>query len=297
MNVRLSELTDNKHISKIWQTCFTDDQVYINNYLKYCLPYTRTWLLETNKNELASCLSIIPSYILSNNNIYRGGYLYGVGTLPEHRGNSYSRILINAAIEDCKKEGLCYLLVKPASESLYQFYTNASFKKEIFKGITRLTPPYPIHSADKSINISEISASELYSAREKSFAGSHFLWTEEILSYAMLEAKNRSGSCKKIQSKAEIQGSNIYYIAYPDETNYNRIKILETNAKNSTELSLVISAIILEYPNPEEINIESSAEVLNKSFCVSIEKSALLLSFNREVSKLTEGFHLSMPME
>src|SRR3989339_901341 len=92
MTIRLASPEDNEHIFKIWYACFTDDQAYIMNYLKYCLPYTKTWVLGVENGEFVSCLSIIPSYFILNSKIIRGGYLYAVGTLPEHRGNSYSKI-------------------------------------------------------------------------------------------------------------------------------------------------------------------------------------------------------------
>ncbi|MFA6333954.1 MAG: GNAT family N-acetyltransferase [Bacteroidales bacterium] len=296
MIVRLAEVKDNEHIFKIWRACFTDDHVYIANYLKYCLPHTKTWLLGIKDDIYVSCLSVIPSFIIFNNVIYKGGYLYAVGTLPEHRGNSYSKILINAAIEDSRREGLSYLLVKPASEALYQFYIKFSFDKIISKSVSKFITSPIVCPVENSIITSDISVSELYSMREDFFSGTHFLWTKEILNYAIIEAKSRSGSCKKFQKNSKRSGSTLYYIAYPDELKSNKIKILETNAINPAEIKTIISVLMEEYPKIEEFEIESSLRFMDYAG-FTIEKSALLYLFNNDLSDFLKHLHLSLPLE
>ena len=296
MIIRLAQVKDNEHILKIWRACFSDDQAYIDNYLKYCLPYTKTWLLGLEEDLFVSCLSVIPSFTTFNKDIYRGGYLYAVGTLPEHRGNSYSKILINAAIKDCSLAGLSYMLVKPASESLYQFYIKSTFDVVISKGLSTFITASHVKPNENSIIASDINASELFLLQTVSFSDTHFLWPKEILSYALLEAKSRGGSCKKFQTNNEKSDHVLYYIAYPDDLNSNKIKVLETNAKNPVEVEALISVLKNEYPKIEETEIESSINFM-ESVSYTIERSALLLSFNEGLTNGLAKLHLSLPLE
>ncbi|MFA5848631.1 MAG: GNAT family N-acetyltransferase [Bacteroidales bacterium] len=296
MTTRLAFNKDSEHIFKIWYACFTDDKAYIMNYLKYCLPHTKTWVLEVENGEIVSCLSIIPSYFVLNSKIIRGGYLYAVGTLPEHRGNSYSKILIESAISDCQKNGLSYLLVKPATESLYNLYSRASFESTLYKSTTIHYVKHTNLIACNQITISPTDASELYSLRQNSFAGTYFLWPEKILEYVIIEALSRSGSCNKIEIVANKSCNLLYYIAYPTVVNKKRIYVLETNARNRIEIEYLKSSIISEYPGTEEIEIESSSDSPLKDNNI-VSRSALCHTFDKELTGNIEKLHLSLPLE
>jgi len=303
MTIRLASNKDSEHIFKIWHACFTDDQAYIMNYLKYCLPHTKTWLLEVENGEFVSCLSIIPSYFALDSKIIRGGYLYAVGTLPEHRGNSYSKLLMESAINECRKDGMSYLLVKPATESLFSLYSRASFEKVLYKS----TSVFFVKNSETAIDnimslssdirsLSSIEASDLYTLRQDSLANTCFLWPEKILEYAIIEALSRSGSCKKFDISNSETSRLIYYIAYPAEQNKKSIQVLETNVRNSLEIECLISVIRSEYPGTEEIEIISSSDFPSKNN-KSVSRSALLLPFDKGHSQYMEKLHLSLPLE
>ncbi len=294
MTIRLATNKDREHIFKIWLACFTDDQAYINNYLKSCFPHTKTWILEVEKHQFVSCLSIIPSYFNSENEINKGGYLYAVGTLPEHRGNSYSRILMESAINDCRKDGLSYLLVKPATDSLFNFYSQI-FKGTLVKSNTIYQVKDISHDPENNLSIYPLDITELYTLRQDSFAGSYFLWPKKILEYAIFEVLSRSGSCKKIEMISNQHSRFLYYIAYPIEENGKKIHVLETNVRNNKEVECLISAIISEYPCTEDIEIESSSAFFSSERVVS--QSALYLSFDATKTESLKKLHLSLPME
>ena len=64
MEIREATIKDREAIFKIWLSCFTDDQDYINSYLDYCFPYTTTLLLGNKTEGDVSVISILPSTIL-----------------------------------------------------------------------------------------------------------------------------------------------------------------------------------------------------------------------------------------
>ena len=88
----------------------------------------------------------------------------------------------------------------------------------------------------------------------------------------------------------------LYYIAYPDDLNSTKIKVLETNAKNPVEVEALISVLKNEYPKIEETEIESSINFM-ESVSYTIERSALLLSFNEGLTNGLAKLHLSLPLE
>lgn len=296
MIVRLATEKDEDSIFKIWQACFTDDEAYIDNYLKYCLPYTRTWILGITESEIASCLSVIPSFVTINRDIYRGGYLYAVGTLPEHRGNSFSRILMDSAINDCRKAGFSYMLVKPATENLFDFYIKSSFDKAVSKGVLTIRSDNTIKYTAPLPETRDINASELFSMRTSSMNDTLFFWNESILNYALIEARSRGGQCKKFDFIDDGVINTIYFVSYPDDLYPEKIKILETNVKNQSDLDILFLIIKREYSNMEEISLDCSTNNLRDSRVVS-QRSALFLTFNNELTPYLKRLHLSLPLE
>ena len=132
MVIREATINDKVHIAEIWRSCFTDDENYIELYLNHCLPHTNTWILGGEDGRFYSCISVFPTYFIKDGRKTSGGYLYGVGTLPDHRGKSYSSILINVAIRYLKENGHSYFLVKPATEGLFNLYSRLGFDHQLF---------------------------------------------------------------------------------------------------------------------------------------------------------------------
>lgn len=295
MIVRLASDKDSEHIYKIWHTCFSDDQVYITNYLKYCLPHTKTWILGLNENEFVSCLSVLPSFVLKNDKEIRGGYLYAVGTLPEHRGNSYSKTLMNEAIQASKNDGLSYMLVKPASDSLYNFYINSSFNRVLSGSVSVFQTKEPF-SPRLNITISALNAPDLFALRKEFFADKQYLWPEDILQYVIIEAQSRFGFCVKAIIEDENCNRALYFIAYPDDNCSSRIKVLETNARSPFEIECLISILKTQYPEMEETEIESPVDFI-ESVSYTVNRNALLLSFDEKSTSILDNLHLSLPME
>jgi ribosomal protein S18 acetylase RimI-like enzyme len=193
LDIRKATIADREAIFKIWLSCFTNDETYINNYLKYCFPYTITLLLGDKKQGDISVISILPSYFKHNSITYTGGYLYGVGTLPEFRGRSYSSLLLKEGLELIKKEGYDYFLVKPATESLFSLYRRLGFNKDLFNKNTIIRPKKS-HLEKRSIEeLSTTDSALFHSIREDKLFNKSFLWPNEVLSYTIREITERGG--------------------------------------------------------------------------------------------------------
>lgn len=112
-------------IINIWRKCFSQDEIYLTNFTNLCLPHATTFgMMESSTGSIVSCATIIPSSFLSEREVV-GAYLYGVATLEEHRGNSLSKIIIEHILKNYNQ--FDYILVKPATDSLFKLYRNQGF--------------------------------------------------------------------------------------------------------------------------------------------------------------------------
>jgi GNAT superfamily N-acetyltransferase len=296
MIIKKATPEDREHIYKIWNICFTDDEAYINNYLDNCFPETTTWLLGENRDEFCSVLSIIPSFFIEKGERINGGYLYGVGTLPTHRGKSYSKFLMNHAVEAAKTEGLSYILVKPAEESLFQLYKKSGFDKEICSCFAVLNQkgnqkPLPEHTLER------ITFEDFRVFRETNMADLLYLWPEKVLKYAWDEIMLREGIAMK------RSGKESYFIGYPSIFDGKEsFSILESNinsASNSEDLAIIQNLL---FSKTNTITIETpllfsaSAEQIGNGMQMK-RLSALFMELEKGTWDKANNRLLSLPME
>ena len=235
-----------------------------------------------SQNPLSNNLSRGTAF--SNNFIeLSGAYIYGVATLPEHRGNSYSRALLNKAIAYSAEMGFDYIVVKPADESLFEFYRRAGFDTTLYsnrysinilsskEGASHFTPLYP---------------DRLFILREQ-YNPTSLLWPPEILNYAVAEALSRPNAVAVVEN-------NLYLIAYPSETDKKIVHLLESNAETDIQFRQVLSFLQDCYPYATTVSIDCANKTRSQQ-----RNSALLKSLNSNLN-ITEALsrlYLSLPME
>ena len=348
MNIRpinIKSESDILALTKIWQKCFTDDLPYINSFINSCLPYITSWFIVLDDKPV-SVLSLIPSYALHPKTaIYsgslsrnqqdtppssvvkiHGAYIYGVATLPEYRGNSYSRILLSKAIDYSEELGLDYIVVKPADELLFDLYRKAGFNTTLYgnKRIIQLSggsfennstisdTDLPIRFAftsvpkflDKSCtghfdassantsspsdhpDFAPLSPEQLFILREQSNHET-LLWPPEVLRYALIEALSRPAAIA-------VTDGFLYFITHPSDTDEKIIRLLETNAETPAQFNRIVAHIRKLYPEALAVLIDSAN--IDKTLR---EDSALLKILNPDpnIEDLLSAFYLSLPME
>jgi len=299
--VNIKSETDIQAISKIWRNCFTDDQSYIDSYISNCLPHTSSWVLLCD-NMPVSILSMLPSYALLplNQSIspgkippsdhfitLRGAYIYGVATLPEYRGSSYSRMLLNKAMDYSKAMGFDYTIVKPADELLFEFYQRTGFDITLYSNKNIFHVDSSINTLDLEMSCNHFSLltpEQLFILREQYNSTTSFLWPPEILRYALIETLSRSGIA--------ATNGQLYLIAYP--TKAGNINLLETNAQNSTQFNLILNYLLKLFPDAATITIDSAN--INK---IAQHRCALLKILNPDpnIAEALSSRYLSLPME
>ncbi len=292
-------------IINIWKTCFTDDIDYINNYIKYCFPYCKTLIALTDNNEVASSITLIPTYAiiqgaLNNTKELKGYYLYAVGTLPLFRGNAISLRLINYAIELCKNERVSFIITRPSNDSLYTLYNKLGFSYTLYEEHLTIDLYAAINTFSSKIQLQNLSADKLYELRlsrnENKIQGipeNYFKWSTDILNYAIIEVEERKGICSLINIDPSKKDCG-YFLSYPEETFPKTIKVLETNI-NEKHYNLLCNVIHCKYPQAEQIKIIRPLTSQSPHF--NIRKSGLLLLLDKEVNSDLLNYSILLPLE
>ncbi|MDO9557528.1 MAG: GNAT family N-acetyltransferase [Coriobacteriia bacterium] len=310
MKIHLATSEDTHSISKIWSECFTDDTNYINNFLDNCFPHTKTFLL-TPKNEVnaVASLSVLPCYTNYNGINYPGGYVYAVGTLPEHRGKSYSKYLTEEAFSHARNEKLSFLVVKPATESLYELYSKLSFDTTLYERVTRIYPKRSYNYTSDGLIMcdkNDISMSftrdpeieYLHKLREIFLSDKSLLWNKEILSYAIKEISFRNGSVYSFYYSKSPE-DQVFYIYYPSEQSDSLVHIIDHNIDNGSTLDDFIDENSSIFPNIKYYQFINLPPIVAKRCSTKKIKSALIKSFEEDpgFNKHLKKLRLSLPME
>lgn len=310
MRIHIATAEDTHSISKIWSECFTDDTGYIDNFLQNCFPHSKTFLLtpENEANAVAS-LSVLPCYTQYKGKNYKGGYVYAVGTLPDHRGKSYSKYLTEEAFRYARNEKLSFLVVKPATESLYELYSKLSFDITLYEKITKIitnrsynfTPDGLLMCKGIPIGRSFTlfwDIDRIYNLRERYLSKKSILHSKEILSYAIKEISYRKGSFESFYYLSQ-KDDPVFYVCYPSENNDSLVYVIDHNINDGSVLDDFIYENTSTFPNLKYYQFINLPNIVSKRCRTKKIKSALVKSFeedpgfNKHLSKL----RLSLPME
>lgn len=310
--IRLANENDTLSIINIWRECFTSDLSYIDNFIINCFPHSKTWIaISQRSSEAVAVLSLLPSYFYSDGQYFSGGYIYGVATLPDYRGNSLSTLLMNPAFEYSLATKLQYLVVKPANDGLFDLYRRQSFDILINKQVflvdlhsdnyvnLNFTPNRYKHNSifvKKSIESFD-DVEKVYHLREKDKNNTDFLWPLPILRYALFDIKNKGGELHFISNFDCSR--DLYYIEQPDEIDSETIKVIDCNYKEKRDLYTIISNIEALHKRAKKIVFEGNFHNLHPfPFSVIKTKSALIKLFDKNIDpECLSSIHLSLPME
>lgn len=116
---------DTEAVMQLWQTCFGDDRAYIELYMNNRFTHENMLVIHEN-GRLVSMASMLPVQITINGEKKSAKYVYAVATLPEYRQKGYAAEILKYASEKYNEP----LILQPADERLYQYYTKLGFQEE-----------------------------------------------------------------------------------------------------------------------------------------------------------------------
>ncbi len=116
----------------LWKKVFGDDENYIKLFFKEAY-FDGECFAEIVENEVVSAFYLLKCSIKFQGKIYSGRYLYAAATLTEYRGKGLMGKLIVEAQNYIKSEGLDFIALVPASDSLYDYYGKFGFNESMYK--------------------------------------------------------------------------------------------------------------------------------------------------------------------
>ena len=134
---RLSNDDDVPELRTLWKKCFDADRVFLDLFFEKGYGLTRTYVMETEAG-IVSALSIFPVKYAG----HRGGYVYGVCTHPEHRGHRHAVSLLRHAEEQLLDKDLDFMILRPASHSLFEYYRQQCYDTTLYRSVKRVTKSF-----------------------------------------------------------------------------------------------------------------------------------------------------------
>ena len=159
----------------LWKDVFGDEDGYIDLFFARAFPGAHPFAVIEN-GEVKSVLYLLDCRLQAGEQLFEGYYLYAAATKPQYRGKGLMRSLIEEAKAFMHETQKDFIVLVPASKSLYAYYERFGFATRLYRWAGTLcgtgkTPPDPITNARYA------------SLSSGSF--DRFLWTDDNLEYAL----------------------------------------------------------------------------------------------------------------
>lgn len=238
--IRIANKEDIPGIRQIWYDVFTTDPLYLSLIFKDLYPQIDAFVYQRDQQIISVAFAIpitasIPYNSLqkstsqsthNTNSLLKGRYLYGVATKATARGEGLSKKVVKKIQEYYRKKDEKFIIVRPAEETLFDFYRKQGFNKPLTRLETTLhleTAPSttlcatPLCFPRKPLPLSPIA---LYKMRTALFTSNYFVWSPGILK-CILNFIYKEGD---IANSYQFQGDKKYLIAHPDYQSQNTTK-------------------------------------------------------------------------
>lgn len=149
--VRLALPEEKEQIKVLWQTCFHDEDSYIDFFFSR-LPEPEC-LFYLSGNKPASMLLLLNCTLGS----FTGKYIFAACTHPAYRGRGYMKTLLSGAEQLCRDKA-DFLCLVPANHTLFDYYRKCGYQTFFYFERVCLTVPkgaYSESAANNSLSFSD----------------------------------------------------------------------------------------------------------------------------------------------
>jgi len=182
-------------LKNIWKICFDDDEAYPDLYFsQYYRP--ENTLTHAADGKTVAMTTLLPATVITGFGNLKARYVYAVATLPDYRGQGFSRLLAAQADERMRAEGCALALVVPASERLFAYYAQQGFTVAFFRRVVSFPAADIPDTGDNKLNGIKLDDIKKYFALSEShFAGCGFFvrWDTTILTNVVQECRISGG--------------------------------------------------------------------------------------------------------
>lgn len=260
-------------LRELWRLCFDADSQFLDLFFNKGLRLCRTYVLEIS-SALVSALSVFP---IRHHGLY-GGYVYGVCTHPDYRGRNYARTLLSETEKNGFGQGLSFFILRPASHSLFEYYSRQGYSNTI----TRFTSILSLPSIPGIIKYKRLTPERLFYLRSLHHHQNElFEWSIDECGYILEYTDYCHGQA------IEINDGDAYFIAVPNSEQDSSAMILceEAGGKDLDEL---LSGIKTLFPDAISTQLHLPGAGEKEPFLLAKTKGGIsisdtaLLSFTME---------------
>lgn len=116
----------------LWHEVFCDSKDYIKLFFSEAYPKCECFA-EMVDGKAVSALYLLECDLHLDGKIFKGRYLYAAATLNAYRSKGIMGRLIEQAKLYCENEGIDFIALVPASDSLYGYYEKFGFHTAMYK--------------------------------------------------------------------------------------------------------------------------------------------------------------------
>lgn len=133
----LASRADFEALTDLWARSFDDPEPYIRNF-HTLLAEPENTVVFRDGDRIVSAAYLIPADLHIGDETYRAYYFYAASTHPDHRRHGYMEQVIRYCRTLCEERNIDFLVLVPAGNDLYQYYSRFGFRANFYLKTTQL---------------------------------------------------------------------------------------------------------------------------------------------------------------
>ena len=188
----LAAPTDRENLQELWELSFGDPPAYIRNFRNFLAQDENTVVYREN-GRAVSAVYLLDGVLHIGEETYSAYYFYAAATHPDFRRRGYMEKIIRYCRGLCEARNIDFLILVPAGNDLYQYYSRFGFRANFYLKTTELTREQLQGLADKldpepAEDILPGGTTDLYPVRTEALAGGSYLeFDAKTLQYMFFE--------------------------------------------------------------------------------------------------------------
>lgn len=210
--IKLADIDMLPRLKRIWQTCFGDDKNYVDFVFDNLLGPAQMLVKTDEDGHPIAMANWKLLRFTTPKQAFTGAYIFGVCTLPEHRGKGISSALMEKAHELLRQDGVQLSCLIPAGQNLFDFYTTRGFETRFYYKSLRLgRAEIPKSSRQGVLSVGTLE--DLYAKRADYFSSRPLFgaWDAHYLNYVTKECRFYGGEVLRFS----CGGNQGYAVCHP----------------------------------------------------------------------------------
>lgn len=255
----LAEEQDVPQLKALWKTVFGDDDDDIDQFFSTWFSPALTIVMRDGTKPVAAAYILpVGQLVLRDEHGHEGTRLdcamvYAIATLPVYRGNGYGEMVTRAAAELAAKTGYPAVVLKPADDGLFTFYTERSAFREFFGAFVSTFTDTDLTPLDPYYSLAPVSPLEYRQLRQKLLEDATFIDMDERgLSYQLYLSARSGGGLYALQRDGQCVGCAVI------EPEDGIVQVKELHLVDTCRMIDAVSAIAQVIPS-EKYTVRSLA--------------------------------------